>query len=339
MTDPNIPEWSADPSAYAVEHRRNADGSLEALSVVSKATPTLLFASYTARDGEDTGLNRILTLAKEEERTDPYADHLPSDLAIIRAALRDCDIEPVEAETVDMLLHDALIVVKVDDGDPETMTGAEFVAANPDSRDEIAGLCAGEVDEVRLGGGAAPLVVVTLWPEGAPEPAEALRQIAAFPTDPANRDLTHGAAVDAMADIARRALAILDGMNHLDGAEERERADVADALPEALERMREEAAGLRALLRQAVQEWPQFDAPAHIEAPVNGGDMVEWFGEWRARVQQALDMEPEPYTGDDDTDEDALGRGLEPAEKPDCQPSNPDECPVCRGGRCRGEPS
>lgn len=31
--------------------------------------------------------------------------------------------------------------------------------------------------------------------------------------------------------------------------------------------------------------------------------------------------------------------GIEPPETPDCQPSNPDECPVCRGGRCRGEPS
>lgn len=248
MTDPNIPEWSADPSAYAVEHRRNADGSLEALSVVSKATPTLLFAGYTARDGEDTGLDRILRLARDEERADGAT--LPSDLAIIRAALRDCDIEPVEAETVDALLHDALIVVKVDDGDPETMTGAEFVAANPDSRDEIAGLCAGKVDEVRLGGGAAPLVVVTLWPEGTLR--QALERIARFPTDPKNRDLTHGQAVDAMAQIARDALAV---------------------------------------------------------------------------------------HGDLERDEDALGRGLEPAEKPDCQPSNPDECPVCRGGRCRGEPS
>ena len=40
-----------------------------------------------------------------------------------------------------------------------------------------------------------------------------------------------------------------------------------------------------------------------------------------------------------EVDEDGLGRRPEPVEKPDCQPSNPDECPVCRGGRCRGEPS
>lgn len=42
---------------------------------------------------------------------------------------------------------------------------------------------------------------------------------------------------------------------------------------------------------------------------------------------------------DAEIDEDAAGRGLEPPETPDCQPSNPDECPICRGGRCRGEPS
>jgi hypothetical protein len=46
-----------------------------------------------------------------------------------------------------------------------------------------------------------------------------------------------------------------------------------------------------------------------------------------------------PEEEEDDTDEDRLGYGPEPAETPHCQPSNPDECPVCRGGRCRGEPS
>lgn len=42
---------------------------------------------------------------------------------------------------------------------------------------------------------------------------------------------------------------------------------------------------------------------------------------------------------DAEINEDDHGRGIEPPETPDCQPSNPDECPVCRGGRCRGEPS
>ena len=68
--------------------------------------------------------------------------------------------------------------------------------------------------------------------------------------------------------------------------------------------------------------------------------------------QIALDALPDPLADDEDDDgpherdtfvphpdEDALGRGLEPAETPDCQPSNPDECPACRGGRCVGEPT
>lgn len=38
------------------------------------------------------------------------------------------------------------------------------------------------------------------------------------------------------------------------------------------------------LLNQLVGEWPQFDG----DEDVNGGDMVEWFGEYRARVKEAL---------------------------------------------------
>lgn len=40
-----------------------------------------------------------------------------------------------------------------------------------------------------------------------------------------------------------------------------------------------------------------------------------------------------------DADDPLEDEMLEPAETPDCQPSNPDECPTCRGGRCVGEPS
>lgn len=38
------------------------------------------------------------------------------------------------------------------------------------------------------------------------------------------------------------------------------------------------------LLREAVDEWPQFDG----EQAVAGADLVSWFGAWRARVQQQL---------------------------------------------------
>ena len=41
------------------------------------------------------------------------------------------------------------------------------------------------------------------------------------------------------------------------------------------------------LLRIAIESWPQFDT----DASVNGGDLVEWFGEWRQQVKEALDLD------------------------------------------------
>lgn len=44
-----------------------------------------------------------------------------------------------------------------------------------------------------------------------------------------------------------------------------------------------------AALKKAIEDWPQFEEGN--DEPVNGGDMVEWFGNWiqiaRAAVQQA----------------------------------------------------
>jgi hypothetical protein len=45
------------------------------------------------------------------------------------------------------------------------------------------------------------------------------------------------------------------------------------ALPDAL-----------AALQQALDAWPDWDDGG----PVNGGDMVEWFGNWRETVKAAL---------------------------------------------------
>ncbi len=43
---------------------------------------------------------------------------------------------------------------------------------------------------------------------------------------------------------------------------------------------------IRQLLQDAIDAWPQFDA----DEPVNGGDLVEWFGEWRQQVKKELDL-------------------------------------------------
>lgn len=55
----------------------------------------------------------------------------------------------------------------------------------------------------------------------------------------------------------------------------------AAAVRQALIAERGHSAVLRDKLREAIDAWPQFDDP---DAPVNGGDMVEWFGEWRREV-------------------------------------------------------
>jgi hypothetical protein len=106
-TDPNVPEWSDNPAHYAVDQHRPAGGTLTHLSIVSKATPNLLFASYT-----DDGLNGLLANARDEERYDPHSDRLPSDRAIILAAMRDCGIEPDgegdPEEDADAALDDAI---------------------------------------------------------------------------------------------------------------------------------------------------------------------------------------------------------------------------------------
>lgn len=92
-TDPNVPEWSGDPAHYAVQHVRARSGHLLGVSIVSAAQPTLLFAAYADDEGS---LDRILTKAADWERTNPYDNQMPSDRAIILAALDDCGITPTE---------------------------------------------------------------------------------------------------------------------------------------------------------------------------------------------------------------------------------------------------
>lgn len=63
---------------------------------------------------------------------------------------------------------------------------------------------------------------------------------------------------------------------------------------------------MRSLLQQALDAWPQFDdeptgpllpgvfADDDEDRDVNGGDMVEWFGEWRLGVKAALAAPADP---------------------------------------------
>ncbi len=49
---------------------------------------------------------------------------------------------------------------------------------------------------------------------------------------------------------------------------------------------------MRQLLQDAIDAWPQFDT----DEPVNGGDLVEWFGEWREQAKKQLDLTGIPPT-------------------------------------------
>ncbi|MGI4946799.1 MAG: hypothetical protein ACRYHQ_40615 [Janthinobacterium lividum] len=45
------------------------------------------------------------------------------------------------------------------------------------------------------------------------------------------------------------------------------------------------------LLDEATRAWAeQFDGPEDQDCSVSGGDLVEWFAQWRVRARQALDV-------------------------------------------------
>jgi len=46
----------------------------------------------------------------------------------------------------------------------------------------------------------------------------------------------------------------------------------------------------RALLAEAVDRWPQFDA----DDPVHSAELVDWFAEWRRHARELLRSEPAP---------------------------------------------
>lgn len=90
--------FPTDPGAYRVEHERAPDGRLLSVDVIHKNTSRRLATYEDDEDADERGLTRILASAREMERTDPFADHLPSDRAIIEAALDDCGITTTEQE-------------------------------------------------------------------------------------------------------------------------------------------------------------------------------------------------------------------------------------------------
>ena len=63
---------------------------------------------------------------------------------------------------------------------------------------------------------------------------------------------------------------------------------VPDTAIQAIADAHDEIARLRALVRDAVEAWPAFDANPADDCEVNGGDLVEWFGAWRTRAKAAL---------------------------------------------------
>lgn len=83
--------FPADPAAYRVSLERSRGGQLLRISVLAGSE---MLATY---DDDGGALSDLLRRAADEERADPYAGKLPSDRAIVSAALRDAGIDPVEA--------------------------------------------------------------------------------------------------------------------------------------------------------------------------------------------------------------------------------------------------
>lgn len=82
--------FSTDPAAYRVEIERSSRGMITAIRVAQPGDP----ASLADCDDADDGIDRLIRLARDEERCAPGA--MPSDRAIVLAAMRDFGITPDE---------------------------------------------------------------------------------------------------------------------------------------------------------------------------------------------------------------------------------------------------
>ena len=168
----------ADPSAYRVHYQRTPDdahGILTSISIVERGTEAgdddLLVSYY----GDDD-LDRLISLAREVEGADPYSSHLPSDRALVVAALRELAI-PVIDDDPDASWRAVLLTVRVASSSYRT-EAADFIEDNdlsPDERRQVIALARGERDEMRMGGDAAPLAVIRRAPQPVPRlPADAM---------------------------------------------------------------------------------------------------------------------------------------------------------------------
>ncbi len=147
----------ADPLAYLTVCTRDESGAVDGIVITGRNGAELVRV-----DGEQA--SDLIRLAREEEGTDPYSDTLPTQRAFAMAALRDLGI-PILGEQDDDEWRMVPLRVMVNDSHPgETTLAGQFHDDNmweEGTNERVIALARGEVDEVRLGGGAAPLVVLT----------------------------------------------------------------------------------------------------------------------------------------------------------------------------------
>jgi hypothetical protein len=194
MTETQTP---ADPSAYRVKIARNAHGVADGITILDAGGGVLLdseddvFARLIAKAREEDGadphddklpsdrafiLAALRDLGIPIQGEDDEDDGAASEARIQNAMAFGLEPpeEPPHLDPQDEALtdkdaptwHDVALCVSVNDTDHYETCAGEFCDDNqfrPGSADRsrIRDLAKGEVDEVRLGGGAAPLVVLT----------------------------------------------------------------------------------------------------------------------------------------------------------------------------------
>jgi hypothetical protein len=72
------------PSTYSVQIDRNELGAVDAIRVIDVAHGTTFYDAI-----DDDEIARLISLARDEDGSDPHDAKLPSDDAFIAAALRD----------------------------------------------------------------------------------------------------------------------------------------------------------------------------------------------------------------------------------------------------------